>query len=102
VNLVGSLEVSGQGGGDGADLLVPGGDEERRRAAVGLHPDDEEPGLGVREGTVPVRGNCSARVVSRIDQWRERRGRLQSRVEVQAELAEHGQVGAKAGGAWSR
>ena len=34
--------VAGQGGGDGADLLVPGGQQERRRPPVGLHPDQVE------------------------------------------------------------
>src|SRR5688500_14222854 len=39
---VGCLGVSGECGGDRADLLVAGGEQECRGAAVGLHPGDVE------------------------------------------------------------
>src|SRR5699024_12524638 len=37
VDIVGGLLVAGQGGGDGADLLVAGGHQKRRGSAVAFH-----------------------------------------------------------------
>ena len=47
LDAVGGLVVAGERRGDGADLLVAGHGQERRGAAVGLHPDQVEAALGV-------------------------------------------------------
>ena len=47
--------VAGERGDDGADLLVAGGHQERRRPAVGLHADRVVAGLGVGELVDAVR-----------------------------------------------
>src|SRR5699024_6423804 len=47
VDIVGGLLVAGQGGGDGADLLVAGGHQKRRGSAVAFHANNIEPGFGV-------------------------------------------------------
>ena len=52
----GGLEVAVQRRDHRADLLVTGHGEERRRAAVGLHADQEEALLGLGELLVAVRG----------------------------------------------
>src|SRR5699024_8781112 len=46
VDQLGALAVAGDRGDDAADLFEPGQSEERRRAPVGLRPDDVEPRLG--------------------------------------------------------
>ena len=47
LDVAGGVPVAGQGGDDGAGLLVAGGEQERRRAAVALHADGVEARLGV-------------------------------------------------------
>src|SRR5699024_12173592 len=46
VDIVGGVLVAGQGGGDGADLLIAGGHQKHRGSAVAFHPNDIELGLG--------------------------------------------------------
>ena len=49
------LPVAGERGDDRADLLVAGAQQERRRAAVALHADHVDAGVGVRELVDAVR-----------------------------------------------
>ena len=82
----GGLVVAGQLGGDAADLLVPGHREERRRAPVGLHPDQVQAGLGVGQVGGQGRGGGAAGVHVRVDVRRDPPGRLQHRVQVEPHL----------------
>ena len=71
-DVVGRLAVPGQGGGDGADLLVAGGHQEGRRPAVGLHARrcrSPSPGAPASPGAVRVHG--AAAVEFGVDQRAE-------------------------------
>ena len=92
------LPVAGERGDDGADLLVAGAQQERRRAAVALHADDIDTGIGVGELVDPVRRHRAARVQVGIDQRRQRAGRLDAIVEVEPQLAQQLEIRAEAGG----
>lgn len=94
---VGGLQVAGDRRGDGADLFVAGHGEERRGAAVGLHPDQVHALFGVRELAVAVRVDGAAGVLVGVDQRGQGDGRLEALVEAQTQLFEEGQVGAEAG-----
>ena len=86
------LQIAGEGGHDRAHLLVPGEHEKRRRPAVALHPDHEEVRLGLAQLLDAVRRHRAAAVHVRVDERRERPRALHRGVEVEAQLAEHGQV----------
>ena len=98
VDLAGGLPVAGEGGDDGADLLVAGAQQEGRRAAVALHADDVDALVGVGELLDAVRRHRAARVHVRVDQRSERARCLDAVVEVEPQLGQQREVGAEAGG----
>ena len=81
------LPVAGQRGDDRADLLVAGAQQEGRRAAVALHADHVDAGVGVRELVDAVRRHATRRsagwgrsaVRARGRPRRGRRGRAAAR-----------------------
>ena len=89
--------VAGQGGGDAADLLVPGHRQERRGAAVALHPDQEHIRLRMGQFGDPVRVDGAAGVHVRVDQRRQLDRGLQHRIQAEADFREPGQVGPESG-----
>lgn len=90
--------VTGQGGRDGADLLVAGGEQEGRGPAVGLHAHDVEVLLRVGQQPGAVRLNGAAGVEFGVDQRTELTRGFDSRVQFQPEFPEDVQIGAEAGG----
>src|SRR5690606_13941739 len=90
VHAVGGGEVSGDRGGDGADLLVPGHGQERGGAAVGLHAHQVDALFGVGELAVAVRGDGAAGVLVRVDQRGQGGRGLQTLVQVQAQFVQEG------------
>lgn len=99
---LGRSGVTREGSGDRTDLLVPGRQQERRSSSVGLHPDDVEVLVRVRQQLLAVRRDGSAGVQVGIDQRRQPRGRLHRGIQVQVYLAEHVQVRAETGGRGDR
>ena len=93
----GGLVVTGEGGGDGADLLVAGQGQERRGAAVGLHPDDVDALLVVGELGGAVRVDGAAGVDVGVDERGQRDRGLEAVVEAQSQLGQDRVVGAEPG-----
>lgn len=98
LDVVGGGAVSGQGGGDGADLLVAGGHQKGRGPPVALHARDVEARLRVGEHLLPVRGDRTTGVELRIDQRAQLAGSLHSRVQLQPQFREHAQCRTEPGG----
>ncbi len=85
-DVAGRLPVAGQRGDDRPGLLVAGGEQEGRRAAVRLGADRVVPGLGVAELVHAVRRDRAAGVLVRVDQRGQCAGRAEDRVEVEPQL----------------
>ena len=96
-HLAGGRVVAGDLGHHRAHLLVAGRHEEGRRAAIGLRADDVEAGFGMRELGRSVRRHRAAGMQVGIDQRRQRRRRLDRRVERHPQLAQHAKIRPEAG-----
>ena len=97
LDAAGGLVVSGQRGGDGADLLVAGHGQEGGGAAVALHADEVDAVLVVAEHVGAVRVDGAAGVDVGVDERRQLDRRLEPGVEVEAQLGSDAMVGAEAG-----
>jgi len=95
---VGGLAVPCDRGDHGADLLVTGGQQERRSAPAALGTGDVETLLRVCQLALAVRRDGAAAVEVGIDHGCELHRRLGGRVELDPDLAQHLQVRAEAGG----
>lgn len=80
-----SLGVARQGRDDRMDLLVAGHDQERGRAAVGLHAPEAEALLGVGEFAMAVRADAAAGVLVGVDLRGECGRRLKAVVQAPVE-----------------
>ena len=89
--------VPGEFGDDAADLLVAGQRQERRRPAVGLHPHQIEPWLGMGQLGDSVRRDGAAGVHVRVDLWGQPHRRLQDRVQLEPQLRQERQIGPETG-----
>lgn len=94
---VGCFDVPGDGGDDGADLLVSGHGQEGGGAAVGLHADEVDALFGVGQFAVAVRVDGAAGMLVGVDQRGEVHRGLEAFVEAEADLGEEREVGAEAG-----
>ena len=97
LNLASRRMVAGEFGHDRAHLLIAGRHQEGRRATIGFRADDGEAGFGVREFGDAVRRHGAAGMEVRIDERRESRRCLDCRIELDAQLAQEGEVGPEAG-----
>ena len=86
-HVVSGRHVAGDRGGDGADLLVAGEQQEGRRAAIALDADRVEARLRMRQLAMSVRRHRAAGMHVRIDQGAESLGAFKPRIEIETQLA---------------
>ena len=93
----GGFMIARERGGDRAHLLMPGREQESRRAAVALHAGDEEIGLRMRQLIRAMRANRAAAVQIGIDQRADAAGAFEPRIERQPYLPQHRKVRPESG-----
>src|SRR5699024_2552898 len=98
VDIVGGLLVAGQGGGDGADLLIAGGHQKRRGSAVAFHANNIEPGFGVGQHAITMGLHGATGMKFRIDQVAALTRCVDRVVELEAQFGEDVKVGSEPGG----
>jgi hypothetical protein len=98
LDVVSGGQVARKGRHHRAHLLVTGGHQEVRGAAITLGADTVIPGLGVRQFAVAMRAHRAAAMLVRVDQRRQCIGALQPGIMAHAQLARELQVGPRTGG----